>query len=149
MRPFESAGPWTLPSEKVTTQVRIGAGHSKEERQRIICCCRQVLHQESEPLGERFGRTSEDQAISPKPPTKSRFLSRLFLPPSRYRILPLFSVFQILKNIPRFKIENRLARCRFQLRLYCTQERRGLTRGSTQAHRGCSARVFNDFPGRG
>jgi hypothetical protein len=66
MRPFESAGPWTLPSEKVTTQVRIGAGHSKEERQRIICCCRQVLHQESEPLGERFGRTSEDQAISPK-----------------------------------------------------------------------------------
>ena len=55
MRPFESAGPWTLPSEKVTTQVRIGAGHSKEERQRIICCCRQVLHQESKLIGERFG----------------------------------------------------------------------------------------------
>jgi hypothetical protein len=27
--------------------VRVGIGYSKEERQRIIRCCRQVLHQES------------------------------------------------------------------------------------------------------
>jgi hypothetical protein len=35
--------------------VRIGIGYSKEERQRIIRCCGQVLHQESKLLGERFG----------------------------------------------------------------------------------------------
>jgi hypothetical protein len=37
--------PWTLPSEKVTTQLRIGIGYSTEERQRIIRCCPQVLQE--------------------------------------------------------------------------------------------------------
>jgi hypothetical protein len=42
-----------------------------------------MLHQESKLLGERKAvRTSEDQAISPKPLSKLRFLSRLFPPPS-------------------------------------------------------------------
>jgi hypothetical protein len=37
--------------------VRIGIGYSTEERHRIIRCCRhrQMLHQESKLLGERFG----------------------------------------------------------------------------------------------
>jgi hypothetical protein len=48
---------WALPSEKVTTQVRIGIGYSTEKRHRIIRWChhRQMLHQESKLLGERFG----------------------------------------------------------------------------------------------
>ena len=77
--------PWTLPSEKVTTQVRIGIGYSKEERQRIICCCRQVLHEESKLIGERFGAKPSGPARIrrfPQKPSKSRFLSRLFPPPS-------------------------------------------------------------------
>ena len=41
--------------------MRIGIGYSKEERQRIICCCRQVLHQESKLIGERFGASRPDQ----------------------------------------------------------------------------------------
>jgi hypothetical protein len=42
------------PSEKVTTQVRIGIGYSTEEWQRIIRCWhhRQMLRQESKLLGE-------------------------------------------------------------------------------------------------
>ena len=46
--------------------MRIGIGYSTEERQRIIRCCRhrQVLHQESKLLGERF-------AAKPSGPARS------------------------------------------------------------------------------
>jgi hypothetical protein len=43
--------------------VRVGIGYPKEERQRIIGCRRQVLHQESKLLGERF-------CAKPSGPTK-------------------------------------------------------------------------------
>jgi hypothetical protein len=35
----------------------IGIGYSKEERQRIIRCCRQMLHQKSKLLGEALAQS--------------------------------------------------------------------------------------------
>ena len=47
--------------------MRIGIGYSKEERQRVIRCCRQVLHQESKLLDERFGAKVSGPADIPSP----------------------------------------------------------------------------------